>query len=164
MLLYHGSPEDTDKIRVHAIEDPAWEIFDGVFASNVKDAAESHGPYLYSVDIPEDAILKSGFEPENNPISNEVFAGIIADYNPEDWEIWYYALVLEDYERTDAVWPDILGLSDPAEIGWCLQNLRGRLAAALGYRAAEMQDEHGISYFLVPGNVLTRIEDEETNV
>ena len=170
MLLYHGSHENTSSIHVHAIEDVAWEIFDGIFASPSSDAALSHGPYLYSIEIPPESVLKSGIvieldsEPnlEHGITIDDVFADIIVDYNPEDWEIWYDALVLEDYDRTDPIWLTLLGISDPAEIGWDLQNLRGRLAAALGYRAAEMHDEHGISYFLVPGNVLTRV-DEETN-
>ena len=166
MLLYHGSHEDTDSIHVHEME-PPWEIFDGVFASPSRDAALSHGDYLYAVEIPKEEVLESGFircaseRPNNISINNEFWANLIGKrYNPEDLDLWYEALVEESYDQTDPVWFNLLGISDPAEIGWHLQNLRGRLAAALGYRAAEMRDEHGISYFLVPGNVLTRIEDE----
>ena len=33
--------------------------------------------------------------------------------------------------------------------GWEIQRLRGRIAAALGFKAVECRDEHGTSYLIV---------------
>ena len=36
-----------------------------------------------------------------------------------------------------------------AVTGWEIQRLRGRVAAALGFKAVECRDEHGTSYLIV---------------
>lgn len=148
ITLYHGSPENTDYIKVEK-----GGLFDGVFCSQNKESALSHNKHLYAINMPESAIFNS--DDDGYIEIRKVFPWIKEDEDIED--IVYDALYFEKYDQYDEIWQEILGNEDPAEIGWELQKMRGQIALALGFRAASMKDEHGTSYLVLRGNTLKRI-------
>lgn len=158
ITLYHGSPRDCgDTLTVQFVGDDNYFIFDGVFCSDFS-AAQSHGDYIYTIDISSQDILDNMFfyDYENTNITNTALHKIIK-FTENDYDMLYDALCLEKYDAYDEKWLEILSISDMDYVGWELQNLRGRLAAKLGFKAAEMQDEHGTSYLVLPGNTLYRV-------
>ena len=49
--------------------------------------------------------------------------------------------------------------SDVGELSWMIQRLRGQAAKAAGFDAVEMSDEFGVSYLLLPGDGVRKIDD-----
>ena len=160
MLLYHGSPYNTDKIPVHKAD--VNEIFDGVFCSNERMAAQSHGKYIFTIEIPDKDILTDDdiFALSQNEESAHRLSAAVTKVtgcaeDDENFEIVFEALCFERYDIYDEIWHDLIPYaSNTAEIGWELQNLRGKMASALGFSAVTTQDEHGISYLVLPKNTL----------
>ena len=159
LTLYHGSPKDCgDTLTVQFVGDDNYFIFDGVFCSDFS-AALSHGDYIYTIDISSQDILDTMFfyDHKNGEKIDKALAKVV-QISEDNYDIWFDAICLEEYDQFDEKWLDLLSLSDPASVGWELQNLRGRLAAELGFKAAEMEDEHGTSYLVLPGNTLSRFD------
>lgn len=143
--LYHGSHESD----LTVVRDDG--VFGGVFASAERRVAESHGDHVYSIEIDDDAICTTqhlNYHADVDAIS----AAIAAEgHNPDDEMIW--SAVVDDNDSL--VWERVEA-SDAAELSWELQRVRGRVAAALGFSAVEMSDEHGTSYLVLPGAELRR--------
>ena len=148
--LYHGTIEAI----LPSIEIGDSRLFDGLFFSDDQDAAGSHGPNVYAIEI-DDADIATSYDLGQADFS-EVRSIISVEANTED-----DGLINELY---DAITDDVgfkgaepfvgriatRSKCEPlADTAWELQRLRGRIAAALGYRAVEMEDEHGTSYLVV---------------
>lgn len=53
---------------------------------------------------------------------------------------------------------NLLGEKDPMMAWHEAQRIRGVIAKKLGYKAVSTQDEHGVSYMILPGNKIKKIE------
>ena len=140
--LFHGGPGTVTEIRPLG--------FEGIFASGERRAAESHGDHLTVIELDKSDVLThyalnyeiSDIELINSVLRSECATG--ADLE-RVWEI-----VIEDAgcecSDDDTELFSCVEFDDPA---WEAQRIRGRVAAALGYRAVEMRDEHGTTYLIV---------------
>ena len=157
--LYHGGYGD-ESLTVLDNEG----LFDGIFASGSKSSAASHGKDLYYTDINDNDILSQDeLSYEIDPAATE--AALRKAYpnyeNLSDSEkdiVW--DSVIED--KANDYWDDlvdIFGSEDGGYASWEAQRLRGRVAGELGYKAVEMDDEHGTSYLILPGATLSRVPE-----
>lgn len=150
ITLYHGSPSRFDSIKDQG-------LFGGVFASGAIDAAYSHGDVLHEINIPESALLTQS-DLNYHVDYNKVVAILkeqIGTVSQEEFDAIYDA-VIEDKGVGGVDIPDerlleIFRCDDTGEAGWEAQRIRGVVAKRLGYKAVEMQDEHGTSYLVLPG-------------
>lgn len=156
MKLFHGSKENNLKYDNGDI----CNIYSGsLFFSDSRESAESHGSYIYSIDVDENDILSHKelvFMQYSSDIDIfEMLREIALDEdlnidNDEELErlaelvidnVGTYELVDEDVE--------LLNVFDLTYVGWEAQRLRSILAKKLGYNAVEVLDEHGISYMVL---------------
>lgn len=125
---FHASPVEINGIRGDG-------LFGGLFATSSRDAAMSHGHFLYAIESPR----------------------ALSDYvlNYELDGAFEIALDLAggDESVADAIMAKSCE-SDDAERGWEFQRLRGVLASRLGYTSVEMLDEHGTTWLCLPGCVI----------
>lgn len=159
MRLYHGG-RGGDNLTVLDNEG----VYDGVFASSDMDAASSHGDNVYYTDIDEADVLTQR-DLSYNIDSDEAEQALRKAYpaydsltDAEKEIVW--DSVIED--NANAHWDEltqILGYEDAGEASWEAQRIRGHVARELGYKAVEMNDEHGTSYLVLPGNTLSRVPE-----
>ena len=158
-VLYHGS-KGTNAKKLVVDDKPENDLFNGVFASVDKDAALSHGDYLYHTYMPENKILRQF--PLEYELPYETTLKAFEDVTgfkkgePGFDEAW--KAVIEDQSNDVENLYDILGgrFEGQGEAEWKAQKLRGQVAKHLGYGAVEMRDEHGTSYLVTPGAVFRR--------
>lgn len=148
--LFHGSPES----GLSEIDDRVDSLFGGVFASASKNSAESHGDAIYSVNLPINSVLTQHDLDYEIP-AEKVEAALrkaMPRLNDADYETAYEAVVDDRAEKVDDdELTRIFRADDAGEAGWEAQRIRGQVARALGYKAVEMNDEHGTSYLVLPG-------------
>ena len=161
MKLYHGSYAQDLKIVL-----PKQDLFHGIFFTASKHAAESHGDYVYAIEINDDEILNARLI-EQNEKSKQIVRELYSESTDEELEeiislasgsinIWN-----EENEMSLSRLSDILRVSCEIEIiDWECQNVAGYIAEKLGYKAVALRDEHGTSYLVLPGN---KIMLNETN-
>jgi len=137
--LFHGSHDDAlTTIRPDG-------LFGGLFCSSERRSAESHGRHVYVCEIDDDAICSTQIL--NYHADPAAIDRVLADeYGETSDEVW--ARVVD--ERHDDL---------DADEAWDAQRVRGLIAAALGFRAVECDDEHGTSWLVLPGVEIVRIDD-----
>lgn len=147
MKLFHGSHSSTaPSIKVGAFAMAGDNVFDGIFAGE-SDIAESHGDYVYAYNV--ESVADSS---DLNARIDEViqFLNGEVEANEETIEALAYAIA-DDEESED--FNEVLSPRSSADhqgvYSWEMQRLRGRVAAALGFDAVEMSDEHGTTYLIV---------------
>ena len=162
MKLYHGSYQKIrPEIKVGEFALGALDnVFDGIFASAYKSEAEAHGNFIHEFEIEDEKIASN----QDLDVPEVVFEVLRKETNIEDDEKIeaLYELVIDDINSVKSF--DILednGIVEDdlncrssidysfAVTGWEIQRLRGRVAAALGFKAVECRDEHGTSYLIV---------------
>ena len=169
MRLYHGGKE----IFGSEISTPNRNtFFYGMFFSDSRQAAESHGDMLVTAEIDEDDIMDStdvvlSEEAESKAI--ELFGGIVDDYLLCDLIAGYKSvydceLEAEDIRNLNNKIADVTGCEgirgedEDFYLDWGLQSAACFVAHQLGYKGVAVEDEHGISYMLVPGEKFERID------
>lgn len=159
MRLYHGG-RGGDNLTVLDNEG----VYDGVFASSDMDAASSHGDNVYYTDIDEADVLTQrdlSYKIDSDEAEQALRKAYPAYDSLTDAEkeiVW--DSVIED--NANAHWDEltqILGYEDAGEASWEAQRIRGHVAHELGFKAVEMNDEHGTSYLVLPGNTLSRVPE-----
>lgn len=138
--LYHGSYEQIPEIKDSG-------VFGGIFASGKKSAAASHGKNIHKMSIKKDKIMRQ-YDYE------DILDSDIKNAAPwlDDADIDRARdLIVYDSMPTDS---DVLmlGADGFGEASWEAQRIRGLIAKNKGFSAAEMPDEHGTSYLVLPGN------------
>lgn len=134
--LYHGSP-DPQLTKINADG-----LFGGIFASCELQTAQSHGEYIYEIEL-DDSKIATTFELKYESMSAFAVARKIVNKS-------YLAKTYDTEDLADAIISDNNDLVSDADDSWELQRLRGQLALKLGYSAVEMEDEHGTSYLCLP--------------
>ena len=155
--LYHGSSSEGPTFEV---KDEG--LFGGVFAHHEIGAASSHGiGDLYEVDLKESDILTQA-DMENRLDYDKIAALLKNEWPDANQELLYEAVVEEasmftsEYDELAEKLP-----GDRGDASWEAQRLRGVIAKEFGYKAVEMDDEHGTSHLILPPTVMTRVEEEE---
>ena len=153
--LFHGGAR---KIGRGEIWDDVIEPMKyGLFTSRDKGAAASHivgKGEISEFNIPENRIASSGDLSSASPdIAMTHLKGRFPEADSDEIDLLYDVLI--DESDSDQI-AEILekngmlmeGFSGEAD--WVAQRERGRLAAALGFDAVEVADEHGTSILLLP--------------
>ncbi len=125
-------------------------LFGGIFAGA---SPAHHGAHVYEIELDDTDVLDL-----ISRLDYELVAGIIAEETAatceDDIAAIYDVLDSADAsELAEDLW-QLLHFADCQDfgfIGWELQRIRGRVAAAAGYKAVECEDEYGISYLVLPG-------------
>lgn len=159
ITLYHGTNNKFDRIKEYS---GSWVEFGGIFASPSREAAESHGEYLYSIKLKKSDVLTQQdleYHLDPNRIKKVlIYEADLESDSPtydEDLDLLWRAVVEnnEDQERLKEIFKEDL----EGEASWKCQAIRGKIAKAFGYKAVEMNDEHGTSYLVLPGNPIQEI-------
>lgn len=141
--LFHGSPE-----RMFEIQDKG--LFGGVFASQNADSARSHGNNLLRARVKRSDVMTQSDMEEAADDDLRSVARWIGDADLERLR----ELVIEDDQATDDD-ARIMKTDDAGAASWEAQRLRGAIAREKGFKAVEMNDEHGTSYLVLPGTVMS---------
>ena len=167
MRLYHGGKE----IFGSEISTPNRNtFFYGMFFSDSRRAAESHGDLLVTAEVDEDDIMDStdiclSDAAESKAI--ELFGGVVDDRLLCDL-IAGYRLVSDSGLEHDVIrnlnnkiadvtgCEDLRGEDEEFYLDWGLQSAACFVAHQLGYKGVAVEDEHGVSYMLVPGEKFDR--------
>lgn len=163
MTLYHGSNEP----NLAQIHDGG--VFGGLFASGRKEAAASHviggrgGVYEMQVS-PQEVATTQALEAASSrklaaakrEVAKMLPSGLKPSEVQEVLDLARSGTGLYDGKVDAKRVASLLGESDIAEADWALQRMRGQIARAMGYKAVEMPDEHGVSYLVLPGVPIKR--------
>lgn len=162
MKLYHGGKE----IFGSEISTPNKNtFFYGMFFSESRMAAESHGDLLVTAEVDEDDIMDSTEICWDEDVASkavELFGGVIEDdlicdlLSGEqvvyDCELDTEVIRSLNNKIADATGCDGLrGEDDDFYLDWGLQSAACFIAHQLGYKGVAVEDEHGTSFMLVPG-------------
>jgi hypothetical protein len=166
--LFHGSKTGLSEIKEK--HNPVGIDFGGIFASPSEVSAASHGNNLYRTKINkadvldqqkineiiddkkiEDILKKSTrLDPKSSTFEEDL--DLLKESVLQNKNIFDLDLFQEDKIK------HLVRTEDLGEASWELQTIRGKIAKALGYKAVEMPDEHGMSYLVFPGNKIEKIE------
>lgn len=161
--LYHGS----DEIVGNKILTPT-ELdcpYYGMFFSGSLTSAKSHGDNIVSIEINEDEILDVvdiWFEDDIAQKASELFGGIIdnellIDLISERENVYDCGIDEKDIIALNNKIADVTGANffrgerDLAMLSWALQTAACYVAHQSGYSGVTTNDEHGLSFCLVPG-------------
>lgn len=143
--LFHGSYNDKLTIIKEKLT-----LFDGLFTSYRKTVAESHGNFIYKLEVNEDKILNNyalNYELDHETVKKSFIEVTNIQESHEDFEkAW--ECVVEGIENENTIFS-----ADTYDSSWEAQRLRGQLAKSLGYDAVEMKDEHGTSYLVLNASI-----------
>lgn len=148
MRLFHGSPNATSPIPQKG---GAWNTFDGIFLTTNLQAAKSHGSFIHTYDLPAATVL-THYQLNYECYDIDAIRAVLvaeASRGADMDRVW--EIVIEDPGSEIQYDEDVqlFRADDVSTAGWEAQRIRGRVAAALGYSAVEMLDEHGTVYLLV---------------
>ncbi len=146
MNLYHGGGDDLTNINGGS---GPGNIFGGIFASNNKQSALSHGSSLYNVQVPSSKVLTQDILDSGIP-ENDLYKLIRKSVIDDDSN----SVDPEDLMR-------VFREENPSEASWEAQRIRGDVAKNLGYQAVQMNDEHGISYLVLPGVPVKKVSPQQ---
>lgn len=154
--------------------DRAWEsfsLFDGIFSLRDASTASGYGSDVTAFRINDDDMLSQSDLDHRVPLRKlekalRAVSPIKIRKGTDAWDVMWSA-VIDDKSSMDDVGLDddnsirpgsfmeLLGYSatpdDAARASWKAQQIRGRLAKELGYKAIIMDDENGKSWYIVPG-------------
>lgn len=156
MKLYHGSYDKLADMTVRA-----GSMFNGMFFSEDKESAFGPGAeprYYYSVDINDDEIAdvnELAYEDSSMGAARDLWnddADTMIDIICDEVAPWE-----ADEEQREVLDRRFSGLED-WELSYELQRQASLLAEKMGYKAVGLHDEHGVSYIVCPGAVITAEE------
>lgn len=145
-IFFHGAvdPVDGDVIKEG--------YFHGMFYSSSRNSALGHGDRIYISEVNEDDIISAkslAYEDGVYEIFQKKYgddAELIYDLTTESRNIWN----LNEEEKQKVY--ELLGCTDEAEADFMIQKEAALVADELGYKAVAVEDEHGTSYIILPGN------------
>ncbi|HBD5250799.1 TPA: hypothetical protein KKL26_004406 [Escherichia coli] len=147
MKLFHGTYEKTAPIiKLGEFAMSGNNVFDGLFASQERDIAASHGNAVFIYHVDDDKMAKSS---DLDARFQEIYAFLRNELGTADVEeiadrvIWDNNSDIEDF--ADILSPR-LGTDINGAYSWELQRLRGRVTAYPGFDAIEINDEYGTIY------------------
>lgn len=152
-IFFHGAvdPVDGDVIKEG--------YFHGMFYSGSRNSALGHGDRIYISEVNEDDIISAkslAYEDGVYEIFQKKYgddAELIYDLTTESRNIWN----LNEEEKQKVY--ELLGCTDEADADFMIQKEAALVADELGYKAVAVEDEHGTSYIILPGN---KVYEEST--
>lgn len=163
-VFYSGSGSSPpEKIYRYGEAMPSGEnIFGGVFASESKDIASSHGKnvasYLTAKHIADDDFKSIPYQEDVIGETKKLFRDLKGESISDDEadELFDYMSGKKDIYNDEPSmgrdrFDDIIGKYDDGEISWDLQGLKGEFSRRRGYTSVGMADEHGESVLLLEG-------------
>lgn len=150
ITLYHGSNES----NLAVIKDTG--LFGGMFFSARESSASSHGDFLYTIHLDESEIADTS-DLEGAAYRLRSMFKWLSDAQYEEHEDTIEGIVIYEesaYSYDNELILELFAEDDISFADLYAQKLRGQLAAALGFKAVRMSDEHGTSYLVLPGTRL----------
>lgn len=145
-IFFHGA---VDPVEGDVIKEG---YFHGMFYSGSRNSALGHGDRIYISEVNEDDIISAKSLAYEDGVS-EIFekkygddAELIYDLTTESRNIWN----LNEEEKQKVY--ELLGCTDEADADFMIQKEAALVADELGYKAVAVEDEHGTSYIILPGN------------
>lgn len=126
--------------------------FHGMFYSSSRNSALGHGDRIYISEINEDDVISAkslAYEDGVYEIFEKKYgddAELIYDLTTESRNVWN----LNEEEKQKVY--ELLGCTDEADADFMIQKEAALVADELGYKAVAVEDEHGTSYIILPGN------------
>lgn len=163
--IYHQTINKDADIFFHGAVDPVEGdvikegYFHGMFYSSSRNSALGHGDRIYISEVNEDDIISAkslAYEDGVYEIFEKKYgddAELIYDLTTESRNIWNL-----NKEEKQKVY-ELLGCTDEADADFMIQKEAALVADELGYKAAAVEDEHGTSYIILPGN---KVYEEST--
>lgn len=151
MEMYHGSNDS--KLAVIT----AGGLFGGMFFSTCYESAASHGDNIYTIELDDSEIAGSGDLEDGINELRSMFKWLSDEQYDEHQDTITDIIVYESsaYDYDDELMLELFAEEDIASADWYAQKLRGQLAKKLGFKAVTMRDEHGTSYLVLDGLMLT---------
>ena len=163
--IYHQTINKDADIFFHGAVDPVEGdvikegYFHGMFYSSSRNSALGHGDRIYISEVNEDDIISAkslAYEDGVYEIFQKKYgddAELIYDLTTESRNIWN----LNEDEKQKVY--KLLGCTDEADADFAIQKEAALVADELGYKAVAVEDEHGTSYIILPGN---KVYEEST--
>lgn len=163
--IYHQTIKKDADIFFHGAVDPVEGdvikegYFHGMFYSGSRNSALGHGDRIYISEVNEDDIISAkslAYEDGVYEIFEKKYgddAELIYDLTTESRNIWN----LNEEEKQKVY--ELLGCTDEADADFMIQKEAALVADELGYKAVAVEDEHGTSYIILPGN---KVYEEST--
>ena len=145
-IFFHGA---VDPVEGDVIKEG---YFHGMFYSSSRNSALGHGDRIYISEVNEDDIISAkslAYEDGVYEIFQKKYgddAELIYDLTTESRNIWN----LNEDEKQKVY--KLLGCTDEADADFAIQKEAALVADELGYKAVAVEDEHGTSYIILPGN------------
>lgn len=145
-IFFHGA---VDPVEGDVIKEG---YFHGMFYSSSRNSALGHGDRIYISEVNEDDIISAkslAYEDGVYEIFEKKYgddAELIYDLTTESRNIWN----LNEEEKQKVY--ELLGCTDEADADFMIQKEAVLVADELGYKAVAVEDEHGTSYIILPGN------------
>lgn len=152
-IFFHGA---VDPVEGDVIKEG---YFHGMFYSSSRNSALGHGDRIYISEVNEDDIISAkslAYEDGVYEIFQKKYgddAELIYDLTTESRNIWN----LNEEEKQKVY--ELLGCTDEADADFMIQKEAAFVADELGYKAVAVEDEHGTSYIILPGN---KVYEEST--
>ena len=152
-IFFHGA---VDPVEGDVIKEG---YFHGMFYSSSRNSALGHGDRIYISEVNEDDIISAkslAYEDGVYEIFEKKYgddAELIYDLTTESRNIWN----LNEDEKQKVY--KLLGCTDEADADFAIQKEAALVADELGYKAVAVEDEHGTSYIILPGN---KVYEEST--
>lgn len=156
--IYHQTINKDADIFFHGAMDPVEGdvikegYFHGMFYSGSRNSALGHGDRIYISEVNEDDVISAkslAYEDGVYEIFEKKYgddAELIYDLTTESRNIWN----LNEDEKQKVY--DALGCTDEVDADFMIQKEAALVADELGYKAVAVEDEHGTSYIILPGN------------
>lgn len=163
--IYHQTINKDADIFFHGAVDPVEGdvikegYFHGMFYSSSRNSALGHGDRIYISEVNEDDVISAkslAYEDGVYEIFEKKYgddAELIYDLTTESRNIWN----LNEEEKQKVY--ELLGCTDEADADFMIQKEAALVADELGYKAVAVEDEHGTSYIILPGN---KVYEEST--
>ena len=145
-IFFHGA---VDPVEGDVIKEG---YFHGMFYNSSRNSALGHGDRIYISEVNEDDIISAkslAYEDGVYEIFEKKYgddAELIYDLTTESRNIWN----LNEEEKQKVY--ELLGCTDEADADFMIQKEAALVADELGYKAVAVEDEHGTSYIILPGN------------
>lgn len=145
-IFFHGA---VDPVEGDVIKEG---YFHGMFYSGSRNSALGHGDRIYISEVNEDDIISAkslAYEDGVYEIFQKKYgddAELIYDLTTESRNVWN----LNEEEKQKVY--EVLGCTDEADADFTIQKEAALVADELGYKAVAVEDEHGTSYIILPGN------------
>lgn len=159
MKLWHGSPT---KINSPVILEGR---FHGMFFASSKESAVGLGvpKHFYTVEIPDEEIADARDFLYDHSATQEAIKAYGDDAETMLMLMGGYVSEWDDPEAAHTANRAINGIDeDPGmdidELSWDIQKETAVLAGKLGYKAVAVEDEHGTSFIVLPGEKLSQEE------